>query len=101
MVWLLTMPYYRFPIKQKSRITIEKQAAFKDYGRIISQAQLSKLSNKELDEQKKLFLDDINELDKDYSLSSFDEKLKKISNKINKISKLCKNLEILIKKIEI
>jgi hypothetical protein len=92
------MSYYRFPIKQKSRITIEKKAAFKNYGRIISQAQLSKLSNKELEEQKQLFLEDIKELDKDYSLSSFDEKLKKISNKISKIGKLCKNLEVLIKK---
>lgn len=92
------MSYYRFPIKQKSRLTIEKQEAFKNYGRIISQAQLSKLSTKDLEEQKHLFLSDIKELENDYSLSNFDEKLKQINKKINKISDLCKKLEILIKK---
>lgn len=92
------MVYYRFPRKEKSRRTIEKESALKDYERITSQGQLEKLSDEELEEQKQFFLKDIEELNSDYSLSNFDKNLKKLNDKIIKISKLCANLEVLIKK---
>jgi len=92
------MAYYHFPRKEKSRRTIEKERALKDYDRIISQSQLEKLSNEQLEEQKQLFLKDIKELNDDYSLLNFDKNLKKINDKINKISKLCADHEVLIKK---
>lgn len=98
------MRYY-FPKKQKSQRTIEKNKVFEEYGKIISQKKLEKLDARGLKTQKKLFEDELNFLNKNFSSSIVEKKFKVLKNFIDLIDKANQNIKIkcdnLKKKIKI
>ena len=99
------MAYWRYPVKQKSPRTIERNQAIKSYDKVFSHSRLEKLSNKDLAKQKELFEKEIQLLNSDYSIKNFNSNLEKLNLHIKNIEKtsaqvksLCKEHQKLIKK---
>lgn len=82
------MGYYYFPRKQKSQRSIEKNKAIQEYGKIISQIQLEKLSNKDLLLQKKLYEEELNTHVTSFSIENFEKKFHLLNIYVNKIKNI-------------
>jgi len=101
------MPYWRYPQKQKSPRTIERNDALEKYNKIVSYTKLENLKNNNLLKQKKLYEEEMDLIRNKFSIKNYKANIyefqnytKKLKNIIGKLKDLCKkgSSQFIIKK---
>ena len=85
--------YYSFPRKQKSKTTLDREDALKKTNKVIVLKKLEQLKKSDIDKQKKIYQNELDQVVKKYSKSNYLKMIKRYDDAKSKIDGKIKEFE--------